>query len=111
MVVVPTPPLGLNTVTSRCRLDVADRRDAGPDLRPLGAQRQGLDAGHELGLVEGRAMTSSAPASSRRDPLVEVAGGCDGEDRDLDRRARGRSIVTTSATVTGGATWSIITRL
>ena len=69
MVVVPTPPLGLNTATSRVAARVADRREpTGPDLRSLEAQRERLDPRLAApGRSNGLAMTSSAPAS--RSPI------------------------------------------
>ena len=63
------------------------------------------------GWSNGRAITSSAPASSSEirsssEPVAATAR----TGTSIGGLAE-RSIVTTSATVTGGATWSIITRL
>ena len=111
-VVVPTPPLGLNTATRRCRAVVPDGA-AGPGsaaggLRP---QREGLEAGDELGLVERPRDHLVRAGLDEVDRLVEMAALGDGEDRQPGSLLARRSIVTTSPTVAGAVTESIIIRL
>ena len=91
MVVVPTPPLGLKTaIVRRARAIVRPSAEKiGPmPARPLEAQQQRLDPASSSRPSKGLAITSSAPASRKRDPLVDVVGLADAEDRDLGHRGR-----------------------
>ena len=114
MVVVPTPPLGLNTATIAPAVRVADRRrrrPRRPSLRRWKRSDSASTRASSSAWSNGFVMTSSAPASSRRDPLLEVVGLGDREHRHRGRRLSRRSSAMTAATVDGGGTWSMMTRL
>ena len=84
IVVVPTPPLGLNTDTMRRPRGspIAVTATTEPLLRPLEAQRQRLDPGLQLGLVEGLRDDVVGAGLEQGDPLLEVVGLGDRQDRD-----------------------------
>ena len=72
-VVVPTPPLGLNTATRRCRPSSPMAPPGpGPTAGGLRPQREGLDAGDELGLVERLGDDVVGAGLEEGDALVEV---------------------------------------
>ena len=90
---------------------VADRRRAGADLRPLGPERERLDPGQQLGLVERPGDDVVGARLEQGDPLVEAAALGDREDRDLDVGEAARSMAIASATVVGSVSRSIMIRL
>ena len=113
MVVVPTPPFGLNTATVR-RARAIDRPSAettaGHVARALEPEEQRLDAGLELAAVERLGHDVVGAGLEERDPLVDVVGLADAQDRDADHGRVGTgSRCTGPAAVIGPTTTSMMT--
>ena len=90
-VVVPTPPFGLWTATvRRWRVTVSPSVEttAREVLRALEPEQQGLDAGLELAGVERLRHDVVGAGLEEADPLLDVVGLADAEDRDRGERGR-----------------------
>ena len=117
IVVVPTPPLGLNTVITRRALgspiDAVTRGATGAALVDRSNRSDTrLDAGLELELVERPGDDLVGARLEQRDPLLDVVGLGDREDRQPRRGVVARAAPRSRpATVYGSLTRSTMTRL
>ena len=91
-VVVPTPPLGLYTATVRraaVRVSPSAETTGARSFERWKRRSRASTRASSSRASNGRAMTSSAPASRKRDPLLDVVGRADAHDRDGAHRRRG----------------------
>ena len=95
MVVVPTPPFGLNTATVRRARAIdtpSDDDDRRVVARALESKEERLDPGLELAAVERLGHDVVGAGLEERDPLVDGLGLADAQDRDADHRRVGADL-------------------
>ncbi len=92
IVVVPTPPFGLKTATMRRRPvdDAAADGRAARGRASAGSGEERLDPGLELARVEGPGDDVVGAGLEEPDPLLDVVGLADAQDRDRGQARRRR---------------------